>query len=101
LLNPLNIAPVQKTLFRVVTNDMFVYMLNRRMAQRLYTWLVANPALAVAGPGTFALPAWMLPVPVLLQADVGLYEFERKWIWLLFARAVADADADLYVYMEG
>lgn len=101
LINPLNVAPVQKTLFRVVTNDMYVYMLNAKMANVLYTWLAANPALAVLGPGTFAIPTWLLPVPVLLEADVGLYESERKWMWLLYVRAVADADADLHVYMEG
>ena len=101
LSNPLNNAPVQKTLFRVVTNDMYVYMLNQKMATYLYTVLNAAPALAALGPGTFAAPIWPLPVPVLLEADVGLYEFERKWIWLLAVRAVAGADADLHVYMEG
>ncbi len=101
LSNPLNNAPVQKTLFRVVTNDMYVYMLDRRMATYLYTVLSAAPALALLGPGTFALPLWPLPVPVLLEADVGLYEFERKWIWLLAVRAAGAADADLHVYMEG
>ena len=101
LTNFINIPPVQRTLFRVVTNDMYVYLLNAKMAGMLYTWLLANPAFAALGPGTFAVPTWLLPVPVFLQADVGLYEFERKWIWLLFVRAVADADADLHVYMEG
>ena len=101
LSNPLNNAPVQKTLFRVVTNDMYVYMLNRKMATYLYTVLNAAPALALLGAGTFAIPFWPLPVPVLLEADIGLYEFERKWIWLLAVRAVGDADADLHVYMEG
>ena len=101
LTNFLNVAPVQRTLFRVVTNDMYVYMLNAKMAAILYAWLLANPALAAIGPGTFAIPTWLLPVPVLLQADVGFYEFERKWIWLLYVRAAADADADLHVYMEG
>ena len=107
LLNPFNIAPVQKTLFRVITNDVFVYMLDRRMAQSLYAALLVNllmpdgAFLAEGGPGTFAARRWPLPVPVLLQADIGMYESERKWIWLLVARAVADADADLHVYMEG
>ena len=101
LSNPLNNAPVQKTLFRVVTNDMYVYMLNQKMATYLYTVLNAAPALATLGPGTFAAPIWPLPVPVLLEADIGLYEFERKWIWLLAVRAAAGADADLHVYMEG
>ena len=107
LSNPLNNAPVQKTLLRVVTNDMYVYMLNQRMAQVLYAALLLNPLwpdglyLADGGPGTFAIPRWPLPVPILLEADVGLYEFERKWIWLLAVRAVGDADADLHVYMEG
>ena len=105
LSNPLNNAPVQKTLMRVVTNDMFVYFLDLKMATYLYNILNAVPALAGAGPGVVVLgvptPNWPLPVPVLLEADVGLYEFERKWIWLLAVRAVAGADADLRVYMEG
>ena len=101
LINPLNVAPVQKTLIRVVTNDMLVYFLNQKMATYLYTVLNAAPALAVLGPGTVAARFWPLPVPVLLEADVGLYEFERKWIWLLFVREAVDADADLHVYMEG
>ena len=101
LSNPLNNAPVQKTLFRVVTNDMYVYMLDQKMATYLYTVLNTAPALAYLGPGTFVLPLWPLPVPVLLEADIGQYEFERKWIWLLAVRAVAGNDADLHVYMEG
>ena len=105
LTNPLNNTPVQKTLFRVITNDIYVYFLNRKMATYLYTVLSAAPALAAAGPGVVVagviVPNWPLPVPVLLEADVGLYESERKWIWLLYVRAVADADADLHVYMEG
>ena len=105
LTNPLNNAPVQKTLIRVVTNDMFVYFLDQKMATYLYGALNAVPALAAAGPGVVVagviVPNWPLPVPVLLEADVGLYESERKWIWLLYVRAVADADADLHVYMEG
>jgi hypothetical protein len=105
LTNFLNVAPVQRTLIRVVTNDMFVYFLNQKMATYLYTVLSAAPALAAAGPGVVVggviVPNWPLPVPVLLEADIGQYEFERKWIWLLYVRAVADADADLRVYMEG
>lgn len=108
LSNPLNNAPVQKTLFRVVTNDMYVYMLNQKMATYLYTVLLANVVFpndgvlyADGGPGTFAAPRWPLPVPILLEADIGLYEFERKWTWLFAVRAAADADADLHVYMEG
>lgn len=108
LINPLNVAPVQKTLIRVVNNDVEVYFLNMRMATYLYAALLVNPIfpvdglpLAQGGPGTALIPRWPLPVPVLLQADVGLYEFERKWIWLLYVRAVAGDDADLHVYMEG
>lgn len=105
LTNPLNNAPVHKTLMRVVTNDMFVYFLDQRLATFLYAALSVAPALAAAGPGVVVggvlFPNWPLPVPVLLEADIGQYEFERKWIWLLFVRAAADADADLHVYMEG
>ena len=100
LTNILNVAPVQKTLMRVITNDMYVYFLDRRLANYLYNAWTIVPAIQALS-GTFAAPIWPVPVPVLLEADVGLYEFERKWIWLLYARAVADADADIHVYMEG
>ena len=100
LTNPLNVAPVQKTLIRVVTNDMYVYFLDRRLANYLHNAWVLAPAIQALS-GTFAVPIWPVPVPVLLEADVGLYEFERKWIWLLYARTAADVDADLHVDMEG
>ncbi|KKL45906.1 hypothetical protein LCGC14_2350940 [marine sediment metagenome] len=105
LTNPLNNTSVQRTLFRVLTNDVFVYFLNQRMAAYLYAALSVAPALAAAGPGVVVggvlFPNWPLPVPVLLEAEIGQYEFERQWIWLLYVRAVADADADVHVYMEG
>ena len=100
LTNPLNVAPVHKTLFRVITNDIYVYFLDMKLATVLYTFWQTFPALQGL-PGTFAVPNWLVPRPVLLQADIGQYEFERKWIWLLYVRAVADADADVHVYMEG
>jgi len=56
LSNPLNNAPVHRTLFRVVTNDMYVYLLDQKMATYLYTVLNAAPAVADGGPGTFAVP---------------------------------------------
>ena len=95
---PTNVAPVQKTLFRVVTNDVNVYLFDEKLANYLLAYLALNPDLAALGP---TAGAWPMPVAVPLQVAVGLYEFERKWIWLMYQRAVADADGDLYVYMEG
>ena len=100
LTNILNVAPAQKTLIRVVTNDIYVYFIDRRLANYLYNaWTIVAAIQALSG--TFAAPIWPVPTPVLLQADIGQYEFERKWIWLLYVRAAAGADADLHVYMEG
>ena len=95
---PINPASVQRTLTRVITNDMNVYFINDRMLAYLAAFLMANPALGALGP-TAGL--WPLPVPVTLQVVVGLYAFERKWKWLLYQRAVAQNDGDLIVYMEG
>ena len=95
---PTNVAPVQRTLFRVVNNDVNVYLFDERLANYLLAWLGLNPNAAALGP---TAGGWPLPVAVPLQVAVGLYEFERKWIWLMYQRAVADADGDLYVYMEG
>ena len=95
---PVNVAPVQRTLFRVVNNDINVYLLDDRLANYLLAWLALNPDAAALGP---TAGGWPLPVAVPLQVAVGLYEFERKWIWLMYQRAVAGADGDLHVYMEG
>ena len=95
---PINVAEVQRTLIRVVTNDMNVFLFDLRLAQALARWLVQNPNAVPLGP---TLGAWPMPGPVLLEAVVGMYEFERKWIWLFHQRAVAGLDSDLHVYMEG
>lgn len=95
---PINVAEVQRTLFRVITNDVNVYFFDLKLAQALALWWAQNPDAVGLGP---TLGAWPMPGPVLLQAVVGLYEVERKWIWLFYERTVDDADADLHVYMEG
>lgn len=95
---PTNTIEVQRTLIEVVTNDMNVYFVDERLANYILAFLAANPGAGALGPTG---GAWPMPVAVLLRAAVGLYEFERKWIWLFYERAVDDADSDLYVYMEG
>jgi hypothetical protein len=95
---PLNTAPVQRTLFRVITNDMNVYFVDERLGAVILAFLALNPAAAALGP---TAGGWPMPVAVLLEAVIGQYEFERQWVWLFWERAVADADADLHVYMEG
>lgn len=95
---PLNTAPVQRTLFRVITNDMNVYFVDERLGVFILAFLALNPAAAAMGP---TLGGWPMPVPVLLEAAIGQYEFERQWVWLFYERAAAGADADLHVYMEG
>ena len=94
---PTNPAPAQRTLIRVINNDMNIYFLNERMLNFLSAFLVAAPDLA-AGP---ILGFWPLPLPVTLQVEVGLYQFERKWRWLLWERTVDDADGDLELWIEG
>ena len=95
---PINTAPVQRTLFRVITNDMNVYFVDERLGAFILAFLAVNPAAVGLGP---TAGAWPMPVPVLLEADVGMYEFERQWVWMFYERTVDDADADLHVYMEG
>lgn len=95
---PLNTAPVQRTMFRVITNDMNVYFVDERLGAYILVFLAANPAAVAAGP---LAGGWPMPVPVLLEAVIGQYEFERQWVWLFYERTVDDADADLHVYMEG
>lgn len=95
---PLNTAPVQRTLFRVITNDMNVYFVDDRLAAAILAFLALNPAAAPLGP---TAGGWPMPVPVLLEAVIGQYEFERQWIWLFYERTVPGADADVHVYMEG
>jgi len=95
---PLNTAPVQRTLFRVITNDMNVYFVDERLGAYILAFLALNPAAVALGP---TAGGWPMPVPVLLEAAIGQYEFERQWVWLFWERAVDDADADLHVYMEG
>jgi hypothetical protein len=98
LLTPTNVAPAQRTRFRVRTADVIVAYLDERTIQFLSAWLAAFPAQAVLGP-TAGL--WPLPVFKPLYAAVGNYTFDKKWIWLLYQRRVAGADGDLEVYAEG
>lgn len=95
---PINTVPVQRTMFRVITNDMNVYFVDERLAGFILAFLALNPAAVGLGP---TAGGWPMPVPVLLEAVIGQYEFERQWIWLFWERAVDDADADVHVYMEG
>jgi len=95
---PSNPAPAQRTLIRVINNDMNVYFLNDRLLNYLVAFLVVNPDLAALGP---TAGFWPLPLAVTLQVEVGMYEFERKWRWLLYQRTVADADGDLELWIEG
>lgn len=95
---PLNTAPVQRTLFRVITADMNVYFVDERLGAYILAFLALNPAAAPLGP---TAGGWPMPVPMLLEAIIGQYEFERQWVWLFWERTVDDADADLHVYMEG
>ena len=96
---PINPMPAQRTLIRVINNDMNVYFLNDRLLAFLAAFLVAFPDQAAAGP---TAGFWPLPVPVTLQVEVGLYQFERKWRWLLW-QTVPDvfADGDLELWIEG
>ena len=97
-----NPAPAQRTLIRVINNDMNVYFLNDRLLAYLVAWLVANPDNANLAPDPAPVGGgWPLPLPVTLQVEVGLYEFERKWRWLLWERTVDDADGDLELWIEG
>ena len=98
LLTPTNVAPVQRTLFRVRTADMIVAFLDERTVAYLSAWLAAVPAAAVLGP-TAGL--WPIPIFEPLYAAVGNYVFDKKWVWLLYQRRVAGVDADLEVYSWG
>ena len=95
---PINPMPAQRTLIRVINNDMDVYFFNDRIMAFLAAFLVAVPDAAAAGPTP---GAWPLPLPETLQVEVGLYQFERKWKWLLWERTVDDADGDLELHIEG
>ena len=99
---PINPMPAQRTLIRVINNDMNVYFLNARLLAFLEAFLIAFPNAAAAGPDPVPPGgAWPLPLPVTLQVEVGLYQFERKWKWLLWERTVDDADGDLELHIEG
>jgi len=63
----------------------------------LLAWLGLNPNAAALGP---TAGGWPLPAAVTVHPGV-LYEFERKWIWLLYARAVAGQDSDVEIWVEG
>ena len=67
----------------------------------LVAFLVANPG-AAASPTGPSGGNWPLPLPVTLQVEVGLYEFERKWRWLLWQTVPPVlADGDLELWIEG
>lgn len=96
---PINPATVQRTTFRVSNqNNINVWFIDRRMAEYLSAFFRLFPAAALAGP---TAGGWPLPVAVPLYGVVGNYTFNRKWVWLLYQRAVAGADVDLEVYEWG
>ena len=74
-----------------------------KLAQALALWWTQNPDAVALGPSPVALGGggWPMPGPVLLEAAIGFYEFERKWIWMFHERAAPGLDSDLHVYMEG
>ncbi len=81
---------------------MNVYFLNDRLLNFLSAFLLAFPGVAPdPTPPPLGVGGWPLPLPVTLQVEVGLYEFERKWRWLLWQRTVPDADGDLELWIEG